>query len=96
VEVPSYYGYLDSSGKLVIACRFDGAASFSEKRAAVLQDGKWGFIDPAGELAIPPQFDSADFFANGLARVGMLLNIDASRQGWDRAGKLAIPWNTRW
>lgn len=79
------YGYVDSSGNIVIGCQFDDARSFSEGLAAVLSRSggvagvgvfgslsptlKWGYIDTAGLIMIPCQFDYAGEFREGYAAV---------------------------
>ena len=79
------YGYVDSVGNVVIACRFDDAKEFSEGLAAVLsRDGnvseggvfgplsltlKWGYVDTTGLTVIPCQFDFAGQFSDGYAAV---------------------------
>jgi hypothetical protein len=68
------WGYIDLSGKIVIAPQFELAECFYEGRAAVRLNGKWGFIDPTGKLAISPEFTSVSSFSDGLAAVF----IDAS------------------
>ena len=45
VDKTTKWGYVDSTGKLVIVPRFDATNSFSENLAAVQVDGKWGYID---------------------------------------------------
>ncbi|MGB7844866.1 MAG: WG repeat-containing protein [Candidatus Acidiferrum sp.] len=63
-------GYIDASGKPVIAPAFDEARRFSEGLAAVKgSDGKWGYVDKVGKLAVPPQFEEAGDFSEGLAAV---------------------------
>jgi hypothetical protein len=57
------WGFIDSTGKIVIKPQFNYAESFSEERAAFKSaNGKWGFIDPTGKVAIEPQFDEVHFF----------------------------------
>lgn len=67
------WGYIDTSGTLVIDYQFDMAFPFFEGLACVKVDngteGKWGYIDENGTFVIPPRFDQADKFSEGLARV---------------------------
>src|SRR5271170_5871761 len=44
------WGYVDSTGKVVITPRFDATSSFSERLAAVQVNGKWGYIDTSGNV----------------------------------------------
>ncbi|WP_170880352.1 WG repeat-containing protein [Paenibacillus odorifer] len=63
------FGYIDKTGKEVIAPQYDGADSFSEGLAAVEEDGKYGFIDKTGKEVIALKYDSAHSFSEGLAAV---------------------------
>jgi hypothetical protein len=69
VTVHGRYGYVDTSGTLIIPAQFDSASPFSEERAAVRKEGKWGYLDPSGKVAIPFQFDMAQAFQDGYATV---------------------------
>ena len=67
-------GFIDKTGKVVIAPEFRETNGFSEGLAAVKiigSDGQytWGYIDRAGDFAIETQFKDAQPFAGGLARV---------------------------
>ncbi len=60
------WGFVDSSGNIVIEPQYDDARSFSYGYAAVKKDGRWGFIDKNGKIVIEPQFNNAkDINANG-------------------------------
>lgn len=64
------YGYIDSSGKVVIKPRFDLTFHFSEGLAAVEIGGKWGYIDKAGKMVIAPKdLEHVEDFRHGLAFV---------------------------
>lgn len=63
------FGYIDKSGTYVIAPQFSDAKSFSEGRAAVVQEDKWGFIDTSGKFAIQPEYDKVNYFNSGYALV---------------------------
>ena len=63
------WGYIDTSGAMVIPPQFEYARPFSEGLAAVIQDGKWGFIDQTGKIAIPAQYAFVLNFQDGLAVV---------------------------
>jgi hypothetical protein len=69
VSINRKYGYVDTTGQLVIEPRFNRAFSFSEGLAVVKIYNRWGYIDPAGELTIESRFDAAFSFAEGLAAV---------------------------
>ncbi|MHC4489349.1 MAG: WG repeat-containing protein [Planctomycetota bacterium] len=55
------WGYIDNSGKVVIAQQYDDARDFSEGLARVNISGKWGYIDRYGDIFIEATFvDSLD------------------------------------
>lgn len=67
-------GYIDRTGKIVIAPTWSGADNFSEGRAIVSVDSpryKEGYIDASGKLVIAATFDIAGDFENGLPLVGV-------------------------
>jgi hypothetical protein len=69
ISVNGKHGFMDRSGKTVIAPQFDEAYGFSDGLAAVKVGNKFGFVNPRGELVITPQFDSVSPFSDGLASV---------------------------
>ena len=84
------YGFIDKTGKEVIAPGYDGAENFSrEGLAAVCREKKWGFIDKANKEVIPFDYGNAGEFSEGLAPV-------MKNQKWgyiDSSGKEIIPIN---
>ncbi|MEO7424388.1 MAG: WG repeat-containing protein [Fibrobacteria bacterium] len=82
-RIQGKYGYVDAAGKVVIAPRFDGADSFSEGLAVVLDSGRFGYIDSQGTFAIPPVYRHARAFRDGFAPV----RFDGSWLTIDRGGK---------
>jgi len=62
-------GFIDETGRIVIAPAFDAAKPFSEGLAAVKIDHKWGFIDEAGKLLIAPAWEEVGSFTSGRASV---------------------------
>jgi hypothetical protein len=82
-RVAGKYGYVDETGEVVIPARFDGADTFSEGLAVVLDSGRFGYIDARGDLAIPAVYRHARAFQGGFAVV-------RAADRWlmiDRAGK---------
>ena len=64
------YGFIDRSGKTIIAPQFDLTYGFSEGLAAVQIGKKWGYIDTTGKMVIEPQeFWNVKPFHDGLAEV---------------------------
>ncbi|HWE35696.1 MAG TPA: WG repeat-containing protein [Isosphaeraceae bacterium] len=63
------WGYIDTTGRFIVAPRFDSAWDFSEGLACVGMEKKVGFIDRAGRVVIRPRFEGAQEFSEGLAAV---------------------------
>ena len=65
------YGYMDTSGKVLIKAIFDEAEPFDKYDIALVKNGNgWGYINKTGEFAIKEQFEFAiDFYDNDLAAV---------------------------
>lgn len=69
-DVGGKWGFLDRNGNIVIEPTYDGAKSFSNGLAAVLDGTAWGFINSQGRWVIPAQFDDGGYFtANGVCMV---------------------------
>lgn len=81
------FGYIDTSGKVVIPYQFEDAQSFSEGLALAKMGGKWGYIDKTGKFVIKPEYYEVSSFSEGLAAVKM-----GGKLGYiDKTGKFAIP-----
>lgn len=63
------YGFIDSTGQVVIPVEYSYAGAFSEGLAPVRKNGLYGYIDENGTQRISEQFDYAEEFHNGHARV---------------------------
>jgi hypothetical protein len=87
ILVNSKYGYINSSGNIVIGTKYDSAGQFSDGLAAVEVNNKWGYIDETGRTVIKPQFAAASRFSEGLASV-----LIGNKSGYiDKTGQLSIP-----
>lgn len=68
-------GFVDSTGKQVIECKYIGSPAFSEGLVCVCpydsKDEKYGFLNKKGEIAIPFQYKQPGFsnFEGGECRV---------------------------
>lgn len=69
VQQNGKWGYMDQTGKIVVAPKFAGAGEFSEGLGAVLVDKKWGYVDGTGSMVLKPRFDECGNFSEGLAAV---------------------------
>jgi hypothetical protein len=95
------WGYMDTTGQLVIPAQFDEAGDFSEGLARVRIKGpldnwgykgpldKWGYIDTTGEYVVSPQFLFAGDFREGLAPVTRYGQVHSGYI--DPTGKWVIP-----
>jgi hypothetical protein len=70
------YGYMDTSGKIVVQPQFVRAGEFSESLAVVLVPGtgttpmRWGYLDTSGKMAIEAKFSNEVLpFYDGYAAV---------------------------
>jgi hypothetical protein len=81
------WGYIDSTGKIVVKPQFVSAEEFSEGLAAFENEhGKHGFIDESGTVVIEPKFDNWTDFSEGLAAV----SVDLEWGYIDKTGNWAI------
>lgn len=65
----SKFGFIDSTGTIIIKPVFHSAEEFSEGLAAARINGTYGYIDKDGKFVIHSKFDFANSFENGIARV---------------------------
>lgn len=82
------FGYIDTTGKLVIKLKFDFASEFKNGLARVEIGEKSGYINKKGVLVIKAIYDDANDFEDGIARVkrnGKYFYIDTK-------GKEYIEW----
>lgn len=87
-EGKELWGYINTSGEVVIKEQFYQASPFMNGLAAVAnKDGKWGFINKKGEMVINYQFKRTDFFSDGLAA----FEDEKGKEGYiDTDGKIKI------
>lgn len=70
VQVGGLWGFVDTSGAVVIEPGYEDARSFANGLAAVRTGGLWGYVSPAGDLVIPATFrDATRFSSKGTALV---------------------------
>ncbi len=91
------WGFIDTTGKLVIGAHFGAARDFNEGLAAARlggrETGRWGFIDTLGTLVIPPRFHEADAFSGGVAPVALQRRpLMVSRAGLLVVGDQEVKW----
>lgn len=85
VRLEGKWGFVDTTGSLVISAQFDGAGRFFGDRGTVcigdqnscegsLEEGqiaghRWGLIDKRGTIVVVPQFESEPIFSEGYSPV---------------------------
>lgn len=70
VCISGKWGFVDTSGKIVIEPQYEAANSFNIGLGAVCVDGLWGYINTSGVIRIECQFEDCQPFAtNGIAAV---------------------------
>lgn len=70
VRIGDKWGFVNTSGEIVIEPKYEGAKSFSIGLGAVKENGTWGYINSNGEYRIESQYeDCKPFAANGIAAV---------------------------
>jgi hypothetical protein len=82
------WGYLDTSGQLVISPKFEKAEPFSNGLGLVRSNSLYGYIDRSGIFVIPAKFNRAENFADGLALIG---DEETQYSYIDTSGKQAFP-----
>lgn len=87
VKKDGKWGYIDTTGQVVVPVQYDDIASFREGLAKVKKDGKYGFVDKTGQVVIPLQYDYAWSFSEGLATVKKNGKIGYI----DKTGKVVVP-----
>ena len=85
------WGFIDTTGKVVINFQYDEAWEFSSGRAAVRKGEKWGYIDKNGKLVIGYKYETNHNFNNGYNS-----DRNAEKDLWaviDSLGKVVIGYN---
>lgn len=73
----SCYGYIDTTGKVVLPQKYQTAGAFTNGTADVrMADDKWGVIDKSGKFIIPPKYDGVFPFLEG---VGIAISIRSKK-----------------
>ena len=67
-------GLIDSTGREVVPCLYEGVDFPSEGRVLVAKNGRFGYTDLDGNIVIPLQYANAGNFSEGLATVMVILD----------------------
>ncbi|NML65037.1 WG repeat-containing protein [Hymenobacter sp. RP-2-7] len=84
IVVQGRWGFIDSTGAVVVAPRFAQVQEFAEGLAPVREAGHYGYLDGTGQLVLPQRYGYASPFRNGLA----LVQQDSTPRLIDRTGHL--------
>ncbi len=88
IVVQGRWGFIDSTGAVVIAPRFAEVQDFSEGLVPVRESGHYGYLNKAGAFVLPQAYAYASPFWGGLA----LIEQDSIPHLLDHAGRLvALP-----
>ena len=89
VKVKEKYGFIDTTGKIVIPPKFVRAERFSEGMAMVKDEQNgMGYINKSAEFTIIPNASRITEFSEGLA---LVVTIFGKSGFIDKTGKIAIP-----
>lgn len=83
-------GFMDSTGRTIIAPRFDATRGFEQGRAGVEIGNKWGFIDTKGNIVVQPQFDGVADYQDS-----MVLVWNNTDEDWDNSIYGFVDWQGR-
>lgn len=91
-------GYIDPTGKIIIAAEYMDAGAFKEGLAPVARGvpRKWGFIDRTGKEVIPLQYDGVSIsgFSDGVVFVSKHVDRQGRDKKWgvvDKTGREIVP-----
>jgi WG containing repeat len=86
-QPPVKFGFIDRTGKMVIAQQFDAADRFSEGLAFVRKNKQVGYIDRQGKFVLRSKFDPTQPFSDGLTPI----SLPKGRQGFiDKLGAVML------
>jgi parallel beta-helix repeat protein len=87
VRKQTSYGFMNTSGKVVIDYQFAEVRKFHEGLAGVKIEGKWGAINKKGKVVIACKYDYILDFSSGLAAV----KINKKWGFINKKGKVIVP-----
>lgn len=95
VAITYKWGFIDTTGKIVIQPQYDDVLPFSEGLAAVmnLKEPKqplWGYINKKGKMVIPQIYERAKSFTDGLGCVRIKSNDELINGYINKKGKYVI------
>jgi WG containing repeat len=89
IQQPAKFGFIDRTGKMVIAPQFESTDRFSEGLAFVKKNKQVGYIDRQGKFALRSRFDPTQPFSDGLTPIS--ISWLKGRQGFiDKTGVVVL------
>lgn len=87
------YGFVDTTGKEVIKCKYQSVGEFKEGLLQVRLNDKWGYVYVKGRTIIKHQFEGTRGFSDELAIVTKREGFDLYYHGFiDKLGNIVIPF----
>lgn len=83
VRIDGLFGYIDPTGRIVIAPRFQAAGAFTGGYAEVRLENASGIVDRSGRLVVPAQFQRIIPFNDGTFIAEPLRQTAPSGDGWE-------------
>ncbi len=96
VEITYKWGFIDTTGKVVIQPQYDDVLPFSEGLAAVMnlkepKQPMWGYINTKGKMVIPQMYERVESFNDGIACVRIMISGNEGYYGYiDKKNKYII------
>ncbi|MDQ3110634.1 MAG: WG repeat-containing protein [Bacteroidota bacterium] len=85
------WGYVDNTGRVIIAAAYDGAKQVTEETGIVKRGKKWGVIDMTGAIKIPFVYDVL-YYMEADTNTFIIAQTNGIRYGYvDRNGNIQIP-----
>lgn len=69
ISIKNKMGFIDSTGVVVIPCRFDYVGEFNDGLAIAITDSMYGYIDKKGEYLIKPIYNLIDHIKYGTSEI---------------------------
>lgn len=85
------WGYIDSTGSVVVDFQYEHASRYHRNRAVVIKEGKQGILDGEGQELLSPQYDGFDILANTDSTLYLIHQEQQWRGAVDTLGQLIFP-----
>lgn len=82
------YGVVDTAGREVIRCMYDGIGEFSDDRIMAFAEQKYGYLDEKGRVVIPFEYDEGNSFQDHMAIVAKARHYGVI----DTFGRIVLPF----